>query len=281
MLEACFGAGVLGVHAGVDTAAPARGDLLQEVISTAEHPPELVVVVRGHAEGAGQVIGPKAGPLRERESVGRPVRALLEIPFEAAPADMSRPPGVAEPGESAGPVFHGWGVGFGSPPTTTDLARALQERPDWVRFPYHMLSPPSVEELLGMARKAGVPVVGSDPFGGGRLDGSHVRGSPLEMTGRPAPSDWAAVRRTWAPVLALGFLTSGRVRTLPQAALQYVLGTPGVAAVLVPAPEPGALVEAGAALRLPSIDPADRARVAGIRGVRSDSPRTVADLEFK
>jgi aldo/keto reductase family protein len=281
MIEACSDAGILGVHAGVDAAAPARADLLAEAISTAEHPPELLVVVQPRAENPRGVR--ELGGLRpsDRGRSDRPARTLLEILFEPAAADHGRPPQLLGQGAADTPVPEGWGFGFAAPPTSTSMARALKERPDWVRFPYHMLSSPAADELLGMARSAGVPVIASDPFAGGRLDGSHLRGSPLETPGRPAPADWAAVRRAWAPVLGLGFLTSGRARSLPQAALQYVLGTPGVAGVLVPAPEPSALVEAGAALRLPPVGPGDRARIAEIRGVRTDPPGSAAGRELK
>ncbi|MCI4340688.1 MAG: hypothetical protein L3J73_05435, partial [Thermoplasmata archaeon] len=85
------------------------------------------------------------------------------------------------------------------------------------------------------------------------------------------------VRREWAPVLALGFLTEGHRRTLAQAAVQYLLGVPGVVGVVVPLTDPAAAVAIGGALSAPPLSDEDRARIDGARSRVDGSRRTSRD----
>jgi Aldo/keto reductase family len=283
MLRAGSDAGIKGIHAGMDEAAPARAPRLIDAVQRAEPSPETLVLVvqysteRGSApriepEGTDVPVVPVVSPSGAGVSPRRP-RHLLDIQVrgstgpEALPARSSLETAARHGG------FEAWGLGFDEVPPLPTLVRAVELGPGWIRLPFHLLSPPSTDEAITVARTAGIPIVASNPFADGRLDGSQLRGSPLETIGRPAPSDWAAVRRTWAPVLALGFLTESHQRSLAQAALQYVLGVEGVAATLVPAGEPDALKEAADALHRPSLTPAERARIGR---VRSGAPASTA-----
>ncbi len=83
------------------------------------------------------------------------------------------------------------------------------------------------ERLRGIVR---------DPYAQGRLDGSRIGPASL---GRPGvPSDLRTLHREFDPVVRLGFLTEGRRRTLPDAALQFALFWPWVATVSCPPPAP-------------------------------------------
>ena len=288
MLAACSDVGIEGVHAGLDPAAPARSPRLMEAISRAARPPKVVVLVvpplvdrdpeRGPVD-----LGPASQEARKdtpRERSGR-LQLLLEVRTGPSPG----PEGIPESGAISAVVRQascdGWGFAFEGMPSLETLGRALERRPGWIRFPVHLLSPTEAEAAIALPRTSGVPIVASDPFAGGLLDGSRLRGSPLETSGRPAPSDWAAVRRAWAPVLALGFLTEGHQRSLSQAALQYVLGTPGVAAVLVPAADPSELMEAAVSLQRPDLSAADRARVRRQRAGATSFRGSAHSPEFK
>ncbi len=100
-----------------------------------------------------------------------------------------------------------------------------------------------------------------DPLGGGRLDGSRL----VEASGprRPevGPVRVRELEREFAPVLALGFLTEGRRRTLAQASLRFVLRWPWVTAALVPLPAPERVDEILGAESAPELDADELRRV--------------------
>lgn len=79
-------------------------------------------------------------------------------------------------------------------------------------------------------------VIVRDPFAGGRLDGSRASAALGERTPGQRPIEVEELRKEFAPVLDLGFLTAGRQRTLPQAAVQYLLSRRWVTTVLVADP---------------------------------------------
>ena len=73
-----------------------------------------------------------------------------------------------------------------------------------------------------------------DPFAAGRLDGSFLEpNAESPAPGGSAPT-WEDVRARMAPVLRLGFLTRDGRRTLPDAALKFLLRPKFVGAVVVP-----------------------------------------------
>jgi Aldo/keto reductase family len=288
MLGACAGSGVRGVHSGLDPAGPARASRLTAAIRRAGRPPRFVIVAVRPQEENPPSHSARTYPPAEARSVGRPAAPEADaavVVWEIVRTRQS----VGGPTSSREDMLRSlppdcpdrFGLGYDEPPGLDSLSRDLEFRPAWVRFPFHALSSPSTDELVRIARSAGVPVLASDPFASGRLDGSHLRGSPLESSGRPTPADWAEVRRTWAPVLALGFLTEGRRRKLPQAALQYVLGQPGIEGVVVPAIDPTALSEVVPSRDVPELSRGERQRVDELRSTPAGSPRPSAVSNLK
>lgn len=95
-----------------------------------------------------------------------------------------------------------------------------------------------------LAATSGAPAFfARDPLASGRLDGTRWDRSLSGVRGRAAPIPLRRLQEELAPVLALGFLTAGRPRTLAQAALAYIAGVRGVACVLVPLPPAERLAE--------------------------------------
>ncbi len=87
-------------------------------------------------------------------------------------------------------------------------------------------------------RKLEASVIARNPFSDGRLDGSRFAAAAM-LTGPGArPIDLRRLRADFEPVLALGFLTKTRRRTLAQAALRFVLGWPWVVTSVIPLPTP-------------------------------------------
>lgn len=127
-----------------------------------------------------------------------------------------------------------WGIrSVDSTPESSLVATAVTAGVDALAMPLHLLNAPEVAGLAAAVHLAGASVIGVDPHATGRLDGQLLRdGALLARPGPPRPVIWSELRRELEPVARLGLLTSGRRRTLGQAALQYVLGTPGVASVL-------------------------------------------------
>lgn len=82
-----------------------------------------------------------------------------------------------------------------------------------------------------------------DPFAGGRLDGSRFAATAALSGPGSGPVDLRRLHTEFDPVLPLGFLTEGHRRTLPQAALHFVLGWPWAVTAVVPLPEPGRFEE--------------------------------------
>ena len=136
-------------------------------------------------------------------------------------------------------AFAPWGFDLGERrPTTEGLQALLEARPRFVVLTVNLLTATAILPVAKALADSGIGVFASDPFAGGHLNGGFLNDSPLERGPVPRPLDWQALRRQLAPVLALGFLTEGGRRTLPQAALDFAAGAPGVVSVLVPVRQP-------------------------------------------
>ncbi len=83
-----------------------------------------------------------------------------------------------------------------------------------------------------------VSVFVRNPFASGRLDGSRIAEGLSDRRPRAGPTRLPELQAEFAPVLALGFLTEHRGRTLAQAAVQYLLTKPWVETVFLPALPP-------------------------------------------
>lgn len=101
-----------------------------------------------------------------------------------------------------------------------------------------LLDAPSLAALARPASATSPRLIARDPFAGGRLDGTLLRGEISDRRPGGPPRDLREMKEELAPVLRLGYLTRSRKRTLAQAALHYLLERPETLAVLVPLPDP-------------------------------------------
>jgi aryl-alcohol dehydrogenase-like predicted oxidoreductase len=92
----------------------------------------------------------------------------------------------------------------------------------WVSFPGHILEARRLLPVVRGIREAGAEVLLTNPLAEGRLDGRWLSEGTLAQDGPPRPMDLPSLQRAYAPVLPLGFLTTGRRRTLAQAAIGFV-----------------------------------------------------------
>ena len=141
-----------------------------------------------------------------------------------------------------------WGVELGEGDLDAErLTEVAGRRPGFALLPVHLLNAGTVAAAVSRLVAARVPVIGTDPYAGGRLDGSFLGHSPLEQDPRGRPLDAKEARTRFAPILALGFLTAGTGRRLPEAALEFAGTMPGVVATLPPCRTPADLRTAFAA----------------------------------
>ena len=125
-------------------------------------------------------------------------------------------------------------------------AVALQDREGWAPFaslqPQYSLVERSIEvEILPFCRAAGLGVIPWGPLGAGFLTGKYKRGERPPEGSRIADADDTleeaydrrAVERHFQVVDAAGEIAERRGVTIPQVALAWLLGTPGVTAPIV------------------------------------------------
>ena len=125
-------------------------------------------------------------------------------------------------------------------------AVATQDREGWAPFvslqPQYSLVERSIEvEILPFCRAAGLGVLPWGPLGAGFLTGKYRRGERPPEGSRIADADETleeaydrrAVERNFAVVDVAGEIAEERGATIPQVALAWLLGTPGVTAPIV------------------------------------------------
>src|ERR687897_905134 len=125
-------------------------------------------------------------------------------------------------------------------------AVALQDRNGWAPFvslqPQYSLVERSIEvEILPFCRAAGLGVLPWGPLGAGFLSGKYKRGERPPEGSRIADADETleeayerrANERNFRVVDAAGEIAEARGATIPQVALAWLLGTPGVTAPIV------------------------------------------------
>ncbi len=130
-----------------------------------------------------------------------------------------------------------------------------------------------VRRLDALAQRPDFGLFARDPFDAGRLDGRRLTDTVGPRRPGSGPVRLRELEQEFAPVLALGYLTEGRRRTLTQAAIQYALGWPGVCCVLVPLPPPERLDEVLAAESTPPLSEEELARLAVATGRGSEVAR--------
>jgi aryl-alcohol dehydrogenase-like predicted oxidoreductase len=125
-------------------------------------------------------------------------------------------------------------------------AVALQDRHGWAPFvslqPQYSLVERSIElELLPFCRAAGLGVIPWGPLGAGFLSGKYARGERPPEGSRMADAgdDWEeapdrrAIERNFRVVDAAGEIAEARGVSIPQVALAWLIGTPGVTAPII------------------------------------------------
>ncbi|MCI4317952.1 MAG: hypothetical protein L3J96_05380, partial [Thermoplasmata archaeon] len=139
-------------------------------------------------------------------------------------------------------VSAAWGVAWSDAhQAAIEIPQAIEAGARIVCMPYNLLEPIALAEHASKLAEAGISTIVSDPFAGGRLDGSWLRDGRLGGAPTGHAPGLAELHDRFDPVTRLGFLTEGRRRTLPQAAVQVALATESVAAVAVPISPPGLL----------------------------------------
>ena len=125
-------------------------------------------------------------------------------------------------------------------------AVAIQDREGWSPFvslqPQYSLVERSIEvEILPFCRAAGLGVIPWGPLGAGFLTGKYQRGERPPEGSRIADADETleeayerrATERHFRVVDAAGEIAEARGATIPQVALAWLLGTPGVTSPIV------------------------------------------------
>ncbi|MGA9839865.1 MAG: hypothetical protein WBF81_09420 [Thermoplasmata archaeon] len=188
---------------------------------------------------------------RLRESLLRSAARLAPLTAGLVEWDPGGSPGAPTPGPAelfeplrGDGVVRGWvlAVTPDSPLASSDGVST----PDVPRLFAGGLSPLDPRLIARYAERAARVPTGffaRDPLGSGRLDGSRFAGSVVDRRPDQAPVNVRDLRREFAPVLRLAFLTQGRGRTLAQASLGFVLRWPWVCSALVPVPAPERLEE--------------------------------------
>ncbi len=133
--------------------------------------------------------------------------------------------------------------------------------PTLVVGPLSLLDVSLVPAVRARADVRPVGVFVRDPLAEGRLDGSRFDRTVAERGPGTPPPTLRELQREFAPVLELGFLSSGRRRTLLQASVQFVAAWPWVCSMLVPLPRPERLGELADATVSPQLSEEEVARV--------------------
>jgi aryl-alcohol dehydrogenase-like predicted oxidoreductase len=154
-------------------------------------------------------------------------------------------------------VIQAWGIDATRSPAETAWTGG---NPDFESQPMSLLQRPA----SAGEHWEGFPLLARDPLNAGRLDGSRfdMSASRLSLGQRPLPV--VDLRDEFAPVLRLGPLTRRGQRTLPQAALRYVIDVIGAISALVPLPDARRLDEILAFESSPPLDGQDLELIGGL-----------------
>ena len=113
---------------------------------------------------------------------------------------------------------------------------------------------------LALERDAGLLVL--DPFASGALDGSFLKGSPLDRPTPTRPPTVSELNERLGPVTRLGFLTRARRRTLVQTAARMALGLPAAVSVACEVRSPETIQELSHLESVPELSNEDWAALA-------------------
>jgi aryl-alcohol dehydrogenase-like predicted oxidoreductase len=246
----------LGVNLFDLTSAPSARRLAIGLASALPAIPDSLVFVDSAPPEAARR-APERARAEVRDLVGLLRGHPLDVLLLPAPTAGWEPAEFVAPLVSAGSV-RAWGISLPAFPENVP-ERLGTTGARLVAVPYHALDPIPALPLLRHCQESGLAVFVTDPHAGGRLDGSVLE-RPLLAGGQPPPR-LSELRARYGAVLGLGFLTEGRRRTLAQAAVQFALAAPGVAAAIVGPNGPRALEEMAHAPQCPPLTRADIERI--------------------
>ncbi len=270
LLRAARSAGVT-TWAIAEGAAGARAERLISAALPAPDP-ELVVIARRSIRhlASGEARGAAAGSDLEarlrsslEESNGRLSPhsvGLLEWRDDPADPPETETAGALDRLRSGGSI-HDWLTSV--PNAVEQWSNATDERvrPTLVVGPLSLLDRSAVAPLRARAGRHPVGLFVRNPLADGRLDGSRFE-RPLADRGPGVPPPTVReLHREFDSVLALGFLSEGRRRTLAQSSLQFAAHWPWVCSILVPLPRPERLRELLEAETRPPLSDDEVARV--------------------
>jgi aryl-alcohol dehydrogenase-like predicted oxidoreductase len=231
-----------------DARFPARAERL---IATAfpSPDPDVAVIVGRSVESLARERTPRGEPLAAEnlgnaleESLGQSRRRLAPArvavvewrpDIDGSSGDISATGAPPPAGAEAKDLL--WAVYLSSPPTA--LPRTGRT-PSLFTGELSLLDRevvPLFDPAIGTT-DAGLIV--RNPFADGRLDGSRFAATGMLAGPRAGPVELRRFQAEFDSVLALGFLTKDRRRTLAQAALRFVLDFPWVATSVIPLPTP-------------------------------------------
>jgi hypothetical protein len=193
-------------------------------------------------------------------------------PSTMRPAEIVRlRDGAVEAERSSAPSVETVGIRFRDlGAAEAGAVQGIEQGARWVSFPGHLLEAGRVRRLVERTRAAGGHALMTDPHAGGRLDGRWLSAGVLDHPGPPRPMELAELQRQYAPVLPLGFLTSGRRRTLGQAAVAFALTVGAVPAIRFR--DVSQLTEFIEPPALESLSPAELSRLENPEGIPPGRP---------
>jgi aryl-alcohol dehydrogenase-like predicted oxidoreductase len=187
---------------------------------------------------------------RRRMRLGTPP-VVVWWPSDADGAGLGAGSRVLERLQRTGEL-RAWATGLrsGSPLPPSD---SLSTGSNLLVGPLSLVDRSLVPAFEQRSREGPVGLVATDPFAGGLLDGSRISRSLGDRSIGAGPTQLRTLEEEFAPILALAFLTSGKKRTLYEAALLYTLHWSWVTTVAVPLPAPERLARLLAVERLPPL----------------------------
>lgn len=135
---------------------------------------------------------------------------------------------------------------------------------DVLEVPFSLFYQGATVELLPLARKRSVGVLAREPLANGFLSGRYAPDTvfPEGDIRAALPREYIAAMTETAD--ALSFLAEGGTRTLPEAALRFVLDDPAVSCVVAGAKTPAQVTENIGAAFLTPLTEAERVRINGV-----------------
>lgn len=159
----------------------------------------------------------------------------------------------------AGKIRHA-GVSVAEPEDGVWLLR--NNRPvEVLEVAYSLFYQGATVELLDLARKRKVGVLAREPLANGFLTGKYAPDAEFTAGDIRASLPPEYVHAMAETATHLQFLTRGGERTMPQAALRFVLDDPRIASVIVGAKTPAQVEENVGTATVPPLDEAERARI--------------------